>query len=227
MAGVVILSDSEAIFARKAGFGAGKIIMAARQTHFAVGHFTDQTVAHDFRCLVKRGLGALPRAGLPDEIVLLDGAHNGLLLGDRLGQGFFAINILPAPGCLGGHQLMPVVRYRDHHRVDVIAREHLLVIVVRLAILVSIVIVDRIDCGLQVVRVQIARGHHLAILLRQECLGITRTLHAPADDSQSDLAGGRGASAAPRGATGQDRWQDNGGRRGLQELAAVETLGLV
>ena len=59
-----------------------------------MGHFADQAVADNFRRLAKMRLRPLPRAGLPDDFILLDGADDGLLFRNGFCQRLFALNLL-------------------------------------------------------------------------------------------------------------------------------------
>jgi len=72
---------------------------------------------------------------------------------------------------------------------------------------------------------QLARGDNAAIVLHQKRLCVARPLHAPANDAHVDFAGGRRFAVAAKNGTGQNGRQDDGGRRGLEELAAVNTFG--
>ena len=155
-------------------------MMAARQADFDAGDLADEAVADDLRRLAEGRLRALPGAGLPDALVLLHGFDNGLLLGNGAGQRFLAVNVLLVPGGFDGDQGMPMVRHGQHHGVNVLARHHLAVIVVGLAVLVLVMAVDLVQRLLEMVLVQVAGGDDLAVFHAQKRLRVAGALHAPA-----------------------------------------------
>jgi len=58
-------------------------------------------------------------------------------------QRFFAVDVLAGARRRGRDQPMPVVRHGQHHGVDIVARQHVFEVVIRLAVLVLIFLVDR------------------------------------------------------------------------------------
>ena len=87
-----------------------------------------------------------------------------------------------APGCLGGDEFVPVIRHREHHGVNVIARHHFTEVMIGPAILVPVMVVDRCSPRLaDAVRVKVTGGDHLAVILDQK---MTLVLLAPACPSQ-------------------------------------------
>ena len=160
--------------------------MTAWQTHFNVGDRADEAAADDLCRFVKLRHRTLPRAGLPDDVVLLHGFDDGLLFGDGAGQGLLAVDVFLAIGGLGGHNGVPLIRNRDHHRVDIVARQQLAIVAVGLAIGVAVLLVDRIDRGLKMFWVEVASGNHLAVTLLEKSLGVGRPHHAPADHTDGD-----------------------------------------
>ena len=105
----------------------------------------------------------MPRAGLPNDLVFLNGFYDGLLFGDGFCEGFFTLDGLFVAGSIDGDECVPVIRDGNHDGVDVGSRQHFAIVVIGFAILVLIVIVDGIDRFLEVVFVDVARGHDLAI----------------------------------------------------------------
>ena len=201
--------------------GAGEIMVAAGQAHDHMVQLPDQAVAHVFRRHAVLRLAALPAAGLPDHVVFLHGVHDRPLLRDGARQRLLAIDVLAVARGFRGHQSVPVVRDRNHDRVDVLARHHLAIIVVGLAVRVAVTLVDRVHGGLEVILVQITGGHHLAVLLLHEGTGISRSLHAPAKHGHGDLAG---RCVLPANRSGNDGGKTESGSSGsgglLQKLAA-------
>ena len=53
-----------------------------RQANFDANDISDETVADNLRCLVKRGKRTLPGAGLPDDPIVLNRSDDCLLLRD-------------------------------------------------------------------------------------------------------------------------------------------------
>ncbi len=148
----------------------------------------------------------------------LTAADDGLLLfRDGLGQGLFAVNIFFVVGGFNGDERMPMVRHGQHDGINIIARHHFAVIPVARAILVAVMAVDRVECRVQMMRVEIAGGtDHLAITLREERSRVARPLHAPTDDAQRDaFRRGRPVSAAERAG------RDDGGQGDKAEPAVA------
>ena len=69
------------------------------------------------------GSGALPGASLPDDVVLVDGADDGLLFGNGAGERLFAVDVFFAGSGFSGDDGMPVVGDGNHDGVDVVARD--------------------------------------------------------------------------------------------------------
>src|SRR5262245_53396510 len=176
-------------------------------------YLSDQSVANEFCRHMEVGFRALPRTRLPDALVLLHGFHDSLLLSDGARQRLFAENIFLLLARLDRYESVPMVGDRDHHRVNILAREHLAIIVIRFAVLVVVVLVDCIDGLLQRTLVEIAGGHNLAILFGHQHAGIVRTLHAPADDADNDALRGSNTLVASEGA-GRNECGRSDGRSG-------------
>src|SRR5262249_27472703 len=148
-------------------------------------------------------------AGLPDDPALLDRSDDGLLFCNCPRKRFFSVYVLAAARGFAGHQLMPLIRDGDHHRVDVVARKQFAVVVVTFTIVVLVVVVDGVNALFQVRIVEVADGHNLAIVFAQETVGITGALHAVADNANDNSVGGQRASLRRGGATRQNGWKDN------------------
>ena len=93
------------------------------QADFNVGDVADEAVANDFGGLVELRKRTLPRSGLPDDVVLVDRANDGLLFGDGAGERLFAVDVFLARGGFGGDDGVPVIGDGDHDGVDVVARD--------------------------------------------------------------------------------------------------------
>ncbi len=91
--------------------GAREIVVTSRQSDFDAFDLSDQSIAHDLRAVMKILFGPLPRAGLPDEIELLDGLHDGLLFGNRARQRFLAVDIFSVLRRLARDQCVPMIRH--------------------------------------------------------------------------------------------------------------------
>ncbi len=155
---------------------------------------------------------------MPDDVVLLDGADDGLLFGDGAGQGLFAVDVLFPRGGRGGKNGMPVVGYGDHDGVDIVAGHQLAIVVIGFAVGVAVFAVDCIDGGLKVVFVDVACGDDLAIWQLQKCLGVRGAHHAPADNAYSDAVR-RGRTGLTPDPTGQNGGGAGSGTSGLYEGA--------
>ena len=173
-------------FFQQLGSGAGKIVVARRQSDFDMRDLADESVAHDLRALVEIRDRPLPRAGLPDAFVFLHGPHNRLLLGDGFRERLLAIDVLLVVERLDRDKFVPVVRHCNHHGVNVRARHQFAVVVVRLAVLVFVMVVDRPDRLPQMIFVQVTRGDDLAVVQSEKRFRVSRSLHAPAHHAERD-----------------------------------------
>src|SRR5689334_14538948 len=99
---------------------------------------------------------------------------------------------------------MPIVRDRQHDRIDIGASHHFVIVVVSFAISVAVLPIDCVEGGLKMIFVDIARGDDLAIFECQERVGVTRPLHSPSYDSQCYTFGWRGLRAT----TQRTRWNN-------------------
>src|SRR6266567_2633855 len=183
--------------------------MACRQANFHALDFPDQSVANDFRAVMEILFGPLPRTRLPDEVEFLYRLHDGLLLDNGARQRLFAVDVLTVFRRLDRDQGMPMVRHSEHDGINVLARHHLAIIMIRFAVLVLVMAVDRVEGGLQVLLVNVASGHNLAVRVAEEGPGVAWPLHPPTDDAHRDAIGRRRRATAAQGAG----W-DDGGRGG-------------
>ena len=119
---MILSGDVESLLEQR-GDGAGEIVWRAGKTDFHVRDVADEAVANDFRGLVELRERALPRTGLPDDVVLLHGPDDGLLFGDGAGERLLAVNVFLARGGFGGDDGVPVIGNGDHDGVDVVARD--------------------------------------------------------------------------------------------------------
>src|SRR5438046_1180055 len=153
----------------------------------------------------------LPRAGLPDAFVFLDGFHDLLLFSDGACQRFLAVNVLAVVRRLDRHERVPMVRQREHHGVNVLARAQLAVIRVSLAALVLIFLVYGVRRALQMVLVHVADRDNLAVVVAQETAEVATALPTHADAGDDEAFGWRNALVATQGAGGDDsRYSDRG-----------------
>jgi hypothetical protein len=113
-----------------------KSLCPGRQTDLHPLEFSDQPVAHDFRRVMKMFFRTLPRTRLPDALVLLHGPHHRLLLANGAGQRFLAVNILALPRRLHRHQRVPMIRRGQHHRINILPRKQLPIVMIRRTILI-------------------------------------------------------------------------------------------
>jgi hypothetical protein len=113
-----------------------------------------------------------------------------LLFGDGVRQGLFGVDVFLAARRFSGHDLMPMIGHGDHHGIDVVARKQLTIIVIAFAILGPVIVVNHLDRGLQMIRIDIACRHHLAIIRRQKGLRVARPLPAHADHAKIDAVVG-------------------------------------
>ena len=97
-----------------------------------------------------------------------------------------------------------MIRNGEHHRVDVVSRHHLAVVMVGFTVGVAIVLVDGVHGLLQRAFVQVARGHDLTIVLGHEAIRVGRAHHAPTDDADDNALGGRGVSVFAQSARGNN-----------------------
>jgi hypothetical protein len=81
-------------------------------------------------------------------------------------------------------------RQRIEERGLVLADHHLAEIGIGLAVLVLIILIDRVDGGLEMVLVEGASGKHLTVLEPEELSRVARPLHTPANYAHTDALGG-------------------------------------
>ena len=124
-------------------------------------------------------------------MILLDGAHDGLLFGNRVRQRLFAVDIFLASRSLGGDNLMPVVGHGDHDGIDIVTSQQLAIIVVALAVLVPVSVINLLDGSLQMIGINIARSDHLAVRQGQEGFRVARPLPSHPDHAEVDAVIGR------------------------------------
>ena len=113
-----------------------------------------------------------------------------------------------------------MIRHGDHHGVDVRPRHHLLVVVIRFAILVLVVPIDGVHRRREMFFVNVTRRDHLAVRFSHEIAGIARALHAPADDAHGDAFRGSRAAIRSQRAGGDDGRCRHGGGGGGNKAAA-------
>ena len=87
-------------------------------------------------------------------------------------EGFFAEDVLASFGGGDGRDGVPVVGGRDADGVDVLACDQLAEVLVGLAVLVAVAGVDLLEGVLQVLVIDIANGHHAAVVLTQEAVEV-------------------------------------------------------
>ena len=181
VAGSTGLSEIDANARLKSRNRAREIVMTARQTDFNMRDVADEAAMDDLRGFAEVRKGTLPGAGLPDEIVLLDGADDSLLLGDGVREGLLAPDVFLLRCGLNRDDGVPVVGNRNHHRIDIGTRQKLAKIVVRRAVLIAVVAVDGIEGGLKMIGFDVAGGDDLTVGQLEKGFGVVRALHAPAD----------------------------------------------
>ena len=112
---------------------------------------------------------------------------HGDAFAERVGKGFLTKNVLAGVGGGDGRNRVPVIGSADAHRIDVLAGQQFLKVLVALAILVVVVPVDLVDRLVQVAFVHIANGHHPAVVLAKEGLKVFATLPTHADAANGDF----------------------------------------
>jgi len=98
-------------------------VSAVGKTDIDVVNFPDVAVANEFARPLELRAGALHAAGLKHDAVPCHGIDDGAAFGQIMRKGLFAIDVF---ACVRGHDTgngMPVIRRRDDHRVDVVARK--------------------------------------------------------------------------------------------------------
>src|SRR3954468_16857609 len=76
--------------------------------------------------------------------------------------------------------------------------------------------VDRVEGSLQMILVDVAGGHDLAVGQFQELVSVAWALHPPTDDPKGDPLGGRGSSGRENGRRG-----NGGGAGGGKKSPAI------
>src|ERR1035437_9273813 len=114
-------------------------IRATRTERVNLLEFANRAVADEFAGAPEIApiLGTLLRAGLEYTAIAQHGFLDCLTLPDGDGDGLLAINILARPGRHDGHHAMPVNRRGEQHGVNVVTRQHVAKIPIRLTGTVS------------------------------------------------------------------------------------------
>ena len=198
-----------------------EIMMTAGQTDLNVRDIADEAAMDDLRGFAEVRKGTLPGAGLPDNVVLFDAADDSLLLGDGVREGLFAPDVFLLCCGLNRDDGVPVVGNRNHHRIDIGAREKLAKITIRRAVFIAVLAVDRFECGLEMIGFDVACSDDLAVGQLEKGFGVVRALHAPADYADGDAIGSRNARGA-KARTGRD---GDGSSSRSQKMAAREGRG--
>ena len=181
------------------------VAVAGGKADFNTLDLADEPAAHNLgRFAELAALRALPGASLPNSFVFLDGFDDGLLLGDGAGERFLAVDVLLRVGGGGGQDRVRMVRHREHHGVNILAREHLAIIVVRLAVFVAVVGVDVVERALEPVLVQIANGDDLAVFVGHERVGVAGPHAAPTNRADGDALRRRRPASASESRGGND-----------------------
>ena len=127
------------------------------------------------------------RARLKDAARPLHRVVKPLAQIDRQATGLFAVNVLAG---LGGHhrgRSVPAVARGDQHGVDVLAIEQLAKIADRLAVVVSVVLVDQRLARLATARLNVGDHHALHVGHGEHRLDIVGAPGPDADHAQRDL----------------------------------------
>jgi len=175
-------------------------------------------------------IGPLLRAGLENGFALRDLAIDGLALGEKMGNRFFAVHILAIAQCLEGLHGVPVIGRADNDDVQIRARAQFAVIRVVRARLGLVTASHQLggrfpakctagglvaEMGL----IRIAHANHLRILFAEERIHYARTTAAGANEPDREAVA-RGGLGAPK-----DGGRHDGDRGGiLEEAPASEAL---
>ncbi len=211
--------------------------------------FSQAPVAHQFAGLAHRAGRAFVRAGLEDAAIAFHRLAHGSPLGDRVGQRFFAIDILAGPRRRDRDEGMPVIGSADQRRINILACQQFAEVGVQIAPLelarlrpVLIGLFHFLERGLQTMRTpivvppigplfHIAQCHHLHVGHAEELLHVPGSLPAQADAPHCDAVARRGAALRPQGRSRNDRGKPHcrrGHRRGtFEKLTPVHLLHLL
>src|SRR6266446_4120848 len=163
--------------------------MSGRQPNLNVCNSANQPVADDFSGLSEGPLRTLPGTRLPNSFIHLHRFHDGLLLSDGASQGLLAVDVLLVSCCFSSYERMPGIRHCQHHSIDVCARNHLAEIMIRFAVLITVMAVNFVESRMEIVLVDVTSGDYLAILFTEKCLRVARPLHAPPNNSKGNSLG--------------------------------------
>ena len=172
--------------------------------------------------MVEALVAALLASGLEDAAEARDGVAHHPPLPDRQRQGLLAVDVLAGSRGAADVDRMPVVRRPDDHRVDVVAREKIPEVVVRIAgrgafgaFLVREHLVPR---RVSASAVRVADREDLDLVARHEAAQV-RTPHSAATDEAHRQASGGCEPLAER-RRGNDEGHGGRGRHGAEERAA-------
>ena len=171
----------------------------------------DAPVADQFHGPMKLRQRAELAVGAEDPLVLRDQIAEHAAFGDAAGERLFATDVLARLDRQDRHRHVPMVRRRDHHRIDVLAVQHLAEIDIPRALgnlgaavlLLAVVRGGPLLGHLQPPAVDVAQRHHFAVgLADEERQVVGQHLPADADHADRDPVAGRHALAQAQGGRG-------------------------
>src|SRR5690348_14205817 len=115
---------------------------------------------------------------------------------------------------------MPMVRHREHHRINVWPRQQLTKIVICSAIVVAVMFVDDAGRAREMTLVHVARRDHLAILSAKKSVRVRIALVAATHHPQGDALRGRGHVASAQNGRLDETWDSKCSARDRKELTS-------
>jgi len=114
--------------------------------------------------MLEVGIGTLLAAYPQDDAIVAHRLTKHLSLLDGEGERFLQVDVFLCLRCLDGDEGMPVVRRGDHHRIDILTGQQVLVVLVHLhslgLLLTGILVVHPLQEALSLDAIDIAAGYH-------------------------------------------------------------------
>ena len=178
--------------------------MSLGKSDLDVLELTEHPVLNELGRATEITRGTLLATDLEDDIVLLDRRHDRLSLGEGMGHGLLAVDVLLVVGRLNAALGMPVIRSRDTDSIDVFTPQELLEMAVALAVLALVAFVDLVLRMVHIVLVDIANGDDLNIFVANEGAHVAAADAADPDVSDDNPLTGSDSAAQSEGAPGYE-----------------------
>ena len=174
------------------------MLLLARHLNTNGLKFANSSIANQFRGEAAIAVGPFVASTLQYPTGLPRRIANRPALSDRVGKRFFTVNVFATPHCVDRSNRMPMIGSRNVDGIDIAALYQFAKIFKSCTILVSIVLVDFLGGGFQMVLINITGGDKLDPRVFEKLVGVVATLTATTDRSHHDPITWRDRTAQPQ-----------------------------